>query len=87
MSEFMKMVSIEWTRLSQEEKKRYDRCVEKDRQRYDNEYHEYQRNLLLGDSSEVIVFGDNYGKEEPDEFDQEDRDYKAPENLKESHLP
>jgi hypothetical protein len=27
MSEFMKSVSMEWTRMSQEEKKRYDRLV------------------------------------------------------------
>lgn len=27
MGEFMKMVSMEWTRMSQEEKKRYERLV------------------------------------------------------------
>jgi hypothetical protein len=31
MAEFMRYVSVEWTRMSQEEKKRYDRMVQKDR--------------------------------------------------------
>ncbi len=76
MSEFMKTVSMEWTRMSQEEKKRYDRLVHKDRQRFDTEFLEYKRNLSLGDTSVGLAYGGNYGQEEPEEFDQEDRDYK-----------
>jgi hypothetical protein len=34
MVEFMKMVSMEWTRMSQEEKNRYERLVQTDRARY-----------------------------------------------------
>ena len=87
MSEFMKYVSVEWTRMSQEEKKRYDRMVEKDRQRFDDEYHEYQRNLNLADSASGMVYGGKYGMDEPDEFDQEDQDYKKFEDTKEGLLP
>ena len=46
MAEFMKMVSVEWTRMSQDEKKRYERLVEKDRQRYDEEFLEYKKTLM-----------------------------------------
>ena len=47
MGAFMKMVSMEWTRMSQEEKKRYERLVQTDRARYDKEFAEFKRNLNL----------------------------------------
>jgi hypothetical protein len=61
MGDFMKMVSIEWTRLSQEEKRRYERMVEKDRQRWDNEYRQYKRNLQIAEEDEIFNYGRRYG--------------------------
>jgi hypothetical protein len=87
MSEFMKMVSMEWTRMSQEEKKRYDRLVQGDRSRYDREFNEYKRNLQLGDNYPASTFGNKFGEDDPDEFDQEDRDYKTGDNPREGILP
>lgn len=55
MSEFMKMVSMEWTRMSQPEKKRYERLIAKGdahRMKADAEFREYRRNLQFGDSAE-----------------------------------
>ena len=46
MAEFMKKASMEWTRMSQEEKKRYERMVENDRVKYDQEFLDYKKNLM-----------------------------------------
>lgn len=67
--EFMRVISIEWTRLSQEEKRRYERQVEKDRQRWDDEFRQYKRNLQIAEEDEIFNYGRKYGLEEPDEFD------------------
>lgn len=87
MGEFMRHVSIEWTRMSQEEKKHYERMVAKDRQRFDNEFHEYQRNMVLNESNSGMFFNGKFGDEDPDEYDQEDRDFKRPDDGGEGLLP
>jgi hypothetical protein len=78
MGEFMKMVSMEWTRMSQEEKKRYERLVQTDRARYDKEFAEFKRNLNLDNEwpPGQTYCGGRFGEDDPDEFDQEDKDYK-----------
>jgi hypothetical protein len=74
----MKMVSMEWTRMSQEEKKRYERLVQTDRARYDKEVAEFKLNLDLDNEwpPGETYCGGRFGEDDPDEFDQEDKDYK-----------
>lgn len=51
--------------------------VDKDRQRWDDEFRQYKRNLQIAEEDEIFNYQRRYGQEEPDEFDQDDRDYKT----------
>ncbi len=43
MAEFMKQASMNWTRMTSSEKKRYENLVEKDRVRYDQQILDMKR--------------------------------------------
>eukprot|EP00347_Sterkiella_histriomuscorum_P018014 403347115 len=47
MGEFMKQASMNWTRMSQKEKKMYDHMVEKDRNRYDEKYQDFKKQQTM----------------------------------------
>ncbi|CDW82148.1 UNKNOWN [Stylonychia lemnae] len=64
MSEFMKQASMNWTRMSQAEKKRYDHLVEKDRLRFDEQFLDYKKNLQLDlqESQAVSTYSESFSE-------------------------
>lgn len=44
-SELMRLIGIEWTRMSQEEKKKYDMLALKDTERYEEDFINYKKRM------------------------------------------